>query len=152
MKLTAPAPDVQYVTLGIDKGMFAIPVQLVQEILDLRDITRIPDAPRHILGLIDVRGRSVAVMDLRIRLGLASADSSEHTRILVLDIPSGAKRSVVALLVDRVFEVTALDGQGVEPPPDIGTEWRYDSVRGIGRRGDDFVILLDIGRLFGDVA
>jgi purine-binding chemotaxis protein CheW len=141
----APAPSGPYVTLGLDGDTFAIPVAAVLEILDSRRITRLPEAPMQVLGLIDVRGRSVPVMDLRACLGLPEGEASEHTRILVLDIGQGR---VIGLMVDRVFEVTALDGAGIEPPPDLGAPWRSEHLLGIGRQGEDFVLLLDVGRLF----
>ncbi len=143
------AGDRQFVTLGIDREVFAVPVEAVIEILDMRPIFRIPDAPAHLLGLIDVRGRSVPVVDLRVRLGLPSAAAGAATRILVLEVPAGNRRLVLGLLVDRVFEVTALDGVGVEPPPEIGADWRSDVIDGVGRRGDGFVILFNVARLFG---
>lgn len=138
-------PAGPFVTLGLEGDIFAIPVASVLEILDSRRVTRLPEAPMHVLGLIDVRGRSVPVMDLRACLGLPEGEASEHTRILVLDV-GGAK--VVGLMVDRVFEVTALDGAGIEPPPDLGAPWRSEHLLGIGRQGEDFVLLLDVGRLF----
>ncbi len=141
----AQSPGGPYVTLGLEGDIFAIPVAAVLEILDSRRITRLPEAPMQVLGLIDVRGRSVPVMDLRACLGLPEGDASEHTRILVLDVGAGR---VIGLMVDRVFEVTALDG-GIEPPPDLGAPWRSEHLLGIGRQGEDFVLLLDVGRLFG---
>jgi len=133
------------VTLGLDGDIFAIPVSAVLEILDSRRITRLPEAPARVLGLIDVRGRNVPVMDLRACLGMPDAGTTEHTRILVLDIGGGR---VVGLMVDRVFEVTALGGGDIAPPPDLGAPWRSDHLLGVGRQGEDFVLLLDVGRLF----
>ncbi len=138
----------QFVTLGIEREVFAVPVEAVLEILDMQPICRVPDAPPYLLGLIDVRGRSVPTIDLRIKLGLAPKPTSEDTRILVLEVAVAGRRLTLGLVADRVFEVTALDGDGIEPPPDIGTCWRSDHISGIGRRGDEFVILFDLSRLF----
>ncbi|HWL82221.1 MAG TPA: chemotaxis protein CheW [Roseomonas sp.] len=144
----APRQAVQYVTLGVDGDIFAIPVAMVLEILDSRRITRLPEAPMHVLGLIDVRGRSVPVMDLRACLGLPGGETTEHTRILVLEVAGSDKPKVLGLMVDRVFEVTGLDGREVEPPPDLSVPWRSENLLGVGRQGDDFVLLLDVGRMF----
>lgn len=138
----------QYVTLGIDREIFAIPVTSVQEILDMREIARLPHAPPYLLGIIDVRGRSVPVIDLRIKLGLPSVPPTAGTRILVLEIPIGERTLVLGLVVDRVFEVAGLDPEQVEPPPEIGVRWRSDYIVGVGRRRDAFVIVLDVARLF----
>jgi len=147
-RFAAERADAQYVTLGIEREVFAVPVEQVVEILDLRPAFRIPEAPPYLVGLIDVRGRGVPVIDLRLKLGLAAAPPTESTRILVLEIPIGERRLALGLVADRVFEVAALDGRDLEPPPDIGARWRSDYIRGIGRRGDGFVVIFDLSRLF----
>ncbi|MDR3440643.1 chemotaxis protein CheW [Telmatospirillum sp.] len=138
----------QYVTLGIDREVFAVDVDKVREILDARQVSRVPHAPPFMLGMIDVRGRSVPVIDLRVKLGLPATDATEHTRIIVLDIDTRGKTLTMGVLADRVFEVTPLDDHDMEPPPDVGTQWRSDYIRGVGRRGDSFVIVFDLPRLF----
>src|SRR5258708_9128452 len=140
--------DAQFVTLGIEQEVFAVPVEAVVEILDMRPMFRLPDAPSYLAGLIDVRGRGVPVIDLRVKLGLAATAATENTRILVLEIPLGGRRLTLGLIADRVFEVMALDLAQVEPPPDIGIAWRADYISGIGRRGDGFVVIFDLARLF----
>ncbi|HUI95540.1 MAG TPA: chemotaxis protein CheW [Xanthobacteraceae bacterium] len=136
------------VTLGIDREVFAVPVEAVQEILAMRPVFRIPDAPRYLRGLIDVRGQGVPVIDLRIKLGLPAAPETENTRILVLEVPVSGRRLILGLVADRVFEVAELDDGQVAPPPDVGTRWRSDYIRGIGRRNNTFVVVLDLPRLF----
>lgn len=138
----------QYVTLGIDREVFAVPVERVQEILDMRPVARLPHAPPYLIGMIDVRGRGVPVIDLRVRLGLAPVEATVHTRILVLEVTAGGRDLVLGLLADRVFEVTGLDGGRLEPPPEIGTRWRSDCITGVGRRGEAFVVVFDLARLF----
>jgi purine-binding chemotaxis protein CheW len=140
--------DGQFVTLGIGREVFAVPVSTVLEILDHRPVFRLPDAPAYMAGLIDVRGRGVPVIDLRLKLGLPAIEATESTRILVLEVPMGGKRLVMGLVADRVFEVAALGERQIEPPPDIGIRWRSDYIQGIGRHGDTFVIILDLDRLF----
>ena len=139
----------QFVTLGVGMEVFAIAVAHVQEILDLRPIASLPHAPAMLLGLTDVRGQSVAVMDLRVLLGLPAEEPSEGTRILVIELELGRRRLRMGLLVDRVFEVTSLDADRAEPAPDIGRPWHSDCIRGIGRRGSGFVVVLDVPRLIG---
>jgi purine-binding chemotaxis protein CheW len=146
--LTHIADDAQFVTLGIDQEVFAVPVETVLEILDMRPVFRVPEAPPYLIGLIDVRGRAVPVIDLRLKLGLPAAAATESTRILVLEVTVAGRQIVLALVADRVFEVMALDLRNVEAPPDIGVTWRSDYIRGIGRRGNRFVIIFDLPRLF----
>jgi purine-binding chemotaxis protein CheW len=78
--------DAQFVTLGIDRELFAVPVEAVLEILDMREMFRVPDAPPRLAGLIDVRGRSVPVIDLRVKLGLAPVAATHGTRIMVREV------------------------------------------------------------------
>jgi purine-binding chemotaxis protein CheW len=140
--------DAQFVTLGIDREVFAVPVETVLEILDMRDMFRVPDAPAYLAGLIDVRGRGVPVIDLRVKLGLAATATTESTRIMVLEVPVAGRQLVLGLIADRVFEVAPLDDGKLEPAPDIGTKWRSDYIHGVGRRRDGFVVVFDLGRLF----
>jgi purine-binding chemotaxis protein CheW len=144
----------QFVTLGLDQEVFAVPVEVVREILDMRQPFRIPEAPAHLAGLIDVRGQAVPVIDLRLKLGLPPRETGAETRILVLDVPMGTRSLSLGLIADRVFEVTALDAGSLSPPPDIGSVWRSDYIEGIGRRGDSFVVIFDVSRLLSseDVA
>lgn len=144
--------DSQFVTLGIDREVFAVPVDTVSEILDMRELFRMPDAPAHLAGLIDVRGRSVPVIDLRVKLGLPAAAATEGTRIMVLEVPIGGRQLVLGLIADRVYEVASLDGGRLEPPPDIGTKWHSEYISGVGRRGEHFVVVFDLGQLFASDA
>ena len=148
MSGTTSAGETQFVTLGIGREVFAVPVETVVEILDMRPTFRIPEAPSYLVGLINVRDRGVPVIDLRTKLGLPAVAATENTRILVLEVPVAGRQLVLGLVADRVFEVTALATGQIDAPPDIGTRWRSDYIRGISRRGDGFVVIFDLGRLF----
>jgi purine-binding chemotaxis protein CheW len=138
----------QFVTLGIDREIFAVPVQAVVEIIDMCPMFRIPETPAYFAGLIDVRGRGVPVIDLRLKLGLPATTATEDTRILVLEIAIAGREIVLGLIADRVFEVMSFNTGQVEAPPDIGVTWRSDYISGIGRRGEGFVIIFDLPKLF----
>ncbi|KAA0594824.1 purine-binding chemotaxis protein CheW [Azospirillum lipoferum] len=153
---TAPREPAQYVTIGIDREVFAIEVGIVREILDLQPITRLPHAPPFLVGMIDVRGQGVPTVDLRVKLGLPAVPPTANTRIIVLDVPQQGQEAslTVGVVADRVFEVTSLDGQDLETPPQVGGRWRSDCIQAIGRSNGTFVIVFDIARLFAqdDVA
>jgi purine-binding chemotaxis protein CheW len=139
-------------TLACDKELFALPVERVQEIQDLRPITRLPNAPVQLLGMIDVRGSGVAVADLRALLGMAPTEDTEMSRIVVLWVQVEGRRTVVAFRADRVIEVTSLDGD-IEPLPKAGLfNWRDRMISGIGRRNGDLVTVLDMDRMFDGLA
>jgi purine-binding chemotaxis protein CheW len=140
------------VILGCGDELFAVPVTRVQEILDLCPISRLPHAPAHLLGLIDVRGESIAVGDLRRLLGQTPATDTSATRIVVLWISRGTDRMVIALKTDRVIEVAALDPGSVGPLQGKGAfNWDDRLVVGIGRRNGQFVTVLDLEHMFRDL-
>lgn len=141
------AERAQYVTLGVAKELFAAPVEKVQEILDMRPIARLPQAPANLLGMIDVRGQGIPVLDLRLTLGIEPAEDNENTRIVVLRITGTDKELTIGLRADRVFEVTVLDQDELDPPPAISASWQSHSIAGIGRRNGSFVTVLDLDRL-----
>ncbi|TBW37611.1 chemotaxis protein CheW [Siculibacillus lacustris] len=138
----------QFVSLGIGAEVFAVPVDTVLEILDMQPVFRVPETPTHVLGLIDLRGRSVPVLDLRTKLGLPAIPATETTRILVLEVAVAGRRLVLGLVADRVIEVMALDAADIEPPPDVGVGWRSAYIAGVGHRDGKFVVIFDLAQLF----
>ncbi len=145
---SAAAGEGQYVTLGIEHEVFAVPVESVLEILDMRRVARIPEAPPYMLGLLDLRGRSVPVLDLRAKLGLPARTATDTTRILVIEVIMNGRPLVLGLVADRVIEVLAMSGSEIEPPPEIGVRWRSEYISGVGHRGENFIIIFDLPRLF----
>ena len=142
----------QYVTLGVADELFAAPVSKVQEILDMWPIARLPRAPENLLGMIDVRGEGIPVLDLRQTLGIEPVGDTENTRIVVLSVTGPQGLLTVGLRADRVFEVTILDSEALDPPPAISAGWSGHCIAGIGRRNGRFVTVLDLDRLLGDAA
>ncbi len=144
------ADTAQYVTMGVAGEIFALPVERVREILENRQISRMPHAPEGFLGVIDVRNHSVSVFDLRAQLGFETGEDSENTRVVVLTVVTPDRGEItVGLKTDRVFEVTVLDDDGaLDPAPVAGPAWKTSCVVGLGRRNGAFVTLLDIDRLF----
>lgn len=146
------AGQAQFVTLGVNGELFAAPVDKVQEILEMRPVARLPHAPPNLLGMTDVRGEGIPVLDLRVTLGLPEAEDTENTRIVVLNVNGASAPLTLGLRTDRVFEVTVLDSDELDPPPAVSGTWRAHAVAGIGRRNGQFVTVLDLDRLLGDRA
>ncbi|MFK0161294.1 chemotaxis protein CheW [Rhizobium sp. NPDC090279] len=146
--MAATSTEAQYVTFGLGEECFAVPVTVVREILDHQDAFRIPHGPDYLLGLRDVRGQGVPVIDLRLRLGMSQTAKTPHTRILVIDIPIADKVLTLGLVADRVFEVTTFKHQSVESAPDIGVRWPSEYIAGVVRRESGFVVIIDLARLF----
>ena len=140
--------NAQILTVGIGSEIFAIPAELVREILDVCPVTPVPTAPSFAGSLINVRGRVVPLANLRLRFGLQPVEPTEDTRIVVLELSLEGEPSVVAILADKVYEVTQLDEVVASEVPKVGMRWRPEFVRAIGRRNGQFVMVLDIGHVF----
>lgn len=140
--------DAQYVTFSLGKEVFALPVAIVREILDFHEPFRIPNGPGYLLGLTEVRGQGVPTIDLRMRLGMDRAAVTPHTRVLVVEIALADRVLVIGLVADRVYEVTPFTGQQIDDAPDIGVRWNSAYIAGVVRRENDFVVLIDLQRLF----
>jgi purine-binding chemotaxis protein CheW len=143
------AESAQYVTLGIAGELLAMPVERVREILEPKPVAQLPGAPRHLLGMIDVRGQSVPVIDLRCKLGFMPGEDDSGTRIMVITAAVGGKETEIGVKVDRVHEVTVLDSDSLDPPPEAAAAWRAEHIAGIGRRNGKFVTVLDFELVFG---
>jgi purine-binding chemotaxis protein CheW len=101
--------------------------------------------------MIDVRGQGIPVLDLRLTLALPPVEDNENTRIIVLNVAGKTGDLTVGLRADRVFEVTVLDDDTLDPPPAISGAWTGDCIAGIGRRNGNFVTVLDLDSLIGAI-
>lgn len=137
----------QYLTLGLDDELFGIDIQYVHEILAMRPISALPQAPDFLLGMIDVRGAGFPVVDLRLKLGLKSVPPTALTRIIILNVPVSGRRISVGFMADRVYEVTTIDDGRLDPAPAVGGRWQSDYIAGIGRKGERFVVVFDLEKL-----
>ena len=146
--MAGTSSESQYVTFSLDNEVFAVPVSVVREILDHEDAFKIPHGPDYLLGLRDVRGQGVPVIDLRLRLGMSRTEKTPHTRALVLDVPIGEKILTLGLVADRVYEVVPFRDEEIEGAPDIGVRWPSDYIAGVVRRNGGFVVIVDLARLF----
>lgn len=138
----------QYLSFNLGESLFAVDVRQAKEILDYRRTTRVPQTPDYMLGVINLRGAVVPVIDLRRKLGLPSRDVSQETCIVVLEIARDEEVLTVGVVTDSVQEVLELSADEIEPPPRIGSGLNIDYIRGMGKKEDNFIILLDANRIF----
>jgi purine-binding chemotaxis protein CheW len=138
----------QYLTFRLEDEVFAINVAQVREVLDLTKITKVPRTPDFMRGVINVRGNVVPVVDLRLKFGLPKTTNTLDTRIVVMELLLEGETTVVGALADSVHEVMDLEPANIEKPPKIGSRWRSEFIRGIGKQEDQFIIILDIDRIF----
>lgn len=141
-------PSFEALTLGLGGEVFAIDANCVHEILDTIPQTDVPGADPFVGRLINVRGKVVPLADLRLKFGMEQTPATIDTRIVVVEINLDGDPIVVGLLADKVYEVTTIGGASIEETPDIGMRWRSDYIKGIGKRGSDFIVIPDIVRLF----
>ena len=140
------------VTFRADAALYAAPVHRVQEILDLRPVAPMPNAPDHLLGIIDLRGTNIPVVDLRKLLGLAACEDTQQSRILVVSVNHRAQAMTIGVKTDRVIEVTLLDEDDLTPLHEADLlRWSGSPIAGIGRCKGDVVSVLDLDRLFARV-
>lgn len=143
-----------YLTFRLGDELFAIGVVQVREVLDMSVITRVPRAPSYMRGVVNVRGSAIPVVDLRLKFGLPGTADSVNTRIVVLELNLDGEPVVMGGIADSVHDVIELDRSQIEEAPRMAMRWRAELVHGMGRRGDEFVIILDIDKAFSldDVA
>lgn len=150
-----PLPPVRRLlalTLGDER--FALDIGVVREVLDFGALTRIPRMPRHVRGVVNLRGAAVPVVDLRTRLGMGTVERTVHARIVIVEAPAppeaGGGVTLVGALADAVREVIEIAAAAVEPPPRMGTPVPAEVLAGIFRHDGRHVLLLDADRLFDD--
>lgn len=148
MSVTSITATAQYITFKLGDELFAINVTQVREVLDLTQITRVPTAPDYMRGVVNVRGNAVPVVDLRLKFGLPKAPDTVQSRIVVLELDLDGEKVILGGLADSVHEVIELEPNQIDEPPRIGMRWRTDLIQGMGKRGDQFIIILDINRVF----
>jgi purine-binding chemotaxis protein CheW len=149
MTIWTGARSLEVVTLGLQGEIFALEAAYVREILDLVPITEVPNADPFVNGLINVRGKVVPLADLRIKFDMARAAPTIDTRIIVIELTLDGNPMIAGILADKVFEITEVSAASLEETPRIGMRWQADFIRCIGKRGGDFIVVLDIERVFG---
>lgn len=135
----------QLVTFGLDSEEFGIDIMLVQEIIRIPPITRVPKAPSYVEGVINLRGNVIPVVSLRNRFGMDHAEETDLSRIIVLQVHN----KVFGIRVDAVTEVLRLDTDSIEPPPPVALGMDSHYIRGVGKIGERLLILLDLDQIMG---
>ncbi len=138
----------KYLTFAISEEEYGIEISDVREIIGIQKITDVPEMPPYIKGVINLRGKIIPVMDVRIRFGLEEIDYNERTSIIVVNI----QKTDVGLIVDTVSEVLDIPKSNIEPPSSVGNTSAEQYIKAFGKVSDSVKILLDIQKLlFGDV-
>ncbi len=137
---------IQWVTFRLADEVYGINVMQVQEVLRVTEIAPVPGAPHYVLGIINLRGNVVTVIDTRIRLGLPTAEVTDSTRVVIIE----TQRHVVGMLVDCVAEVVDVAASEVESAPNVGSDESANYIQGVASRDNELLILVDLNKLLTD--
>ena len=137
----------EVLTVDLQGEIFAIDAGLVREILDLVPVTEVPNSRPFVNGLINVRGKVVPLADMRFQFGMERTEPTIDTRIVVIEVDFAGIPTTVGILADKVYEVTELAGASLTETPKIGMKWRPEFIRCVGKRSDEFVIVLDVATI-----
>ncbi len=138
----------QYLTFKLEDEVFALDIGKVREVLDFTVVTKVPQSPDFMLGVINLRGTVVPVVDMRLKFKMTRAETTVNTCIIIVEIDIDGETTVLGALVDSVQEVMDLGPDQVEPPPRIGIRLNTKLIKGMGKRDDKFIIILDIDKVF----
>jgi purine-binding chemotaxis protein CheW len=149
---TSAGPAGKYLTFGLGREEYGLPVLKVREIIKLMDITAVPQAPPHVKGVSNLRGKVIPVVDLRLKFQLPPQDYTERTSIIVVEVEGTHGSILMGVIVDSVSEVLNITADEIEETPDFGEHVRTDYMRGIAKVKSTVKILLDLDRVFATEA
>lgn len=137
----------KYLTFALDAEEYGVPVLQVREIVKLMEITAVPQTPRHVKGVINLRGKVIPIVDLQTKFDREPHAYTERTSIVVVEVNGGDRVLPMGVIVDEVSEVLNLDAEAIEETPDFGQQIRADFLRGVAKVKGRVKILLDLDRL-----
>ena len=138
----------QYLTFKLQEEIFALDISTVREVLDFTIITKVPKTPEFMRGVINLRGSVVPVIDLRLKFGMAVTEKTANTCIIIVEVKVDGETVILGVLADSVQEVMDLENDQIEPAPRIGTHLKTEFIKGMGKRNDQFLMILDIDKVF----
>ncbi|MFT6155056.1 MAG: purine-binding chemotaxis protein CheW [Bermanella sp.] len=139
-------PMLQWVTFRLDNETYGINVMQVQEVLRYSEVAPVPGAPPYVLGIINLRGNVVTVIDTRLRFGLMQTETNDQTRIVIIE----TENQVVGILVDAVAEVVYLRQSEIETTPNVGNEETAKFIQGVCHKNKELLILVDLEKMMSD--
>ena len=138
----------QYLTFKLEEELFALDIGKVREVLDFTTITKVPQTPDYMRGVINLRGSVVPVVDLRLKFGMVMAEQTVNTCVIIVEVELDGEKVVMGAMADAVQEVLDLEPDQIDPPPRIGTKLNTEFIKGMGKHAEQFIIILDIDKVF----
>jgi purine-binding chemotaxis protein CheW len=140
----------KYLTFDLAEEGYGIGILKIKEIIGMMPVTKIPKTPEFIKGIINLRGKVIPVMDLRLRFGLEAIDYTDRTCIIVVEMSGNGGIVLTGIVVDAVSEVLNIKGEDIEAPPTLGATLDTDYILGMAKTNDSVKILLDIDRVLSE--
>jgi len=138
----------QCLTFKLKNERFAVDIRRVREALEFTSLMIIPHTPEFMCGMINLRGRVVPVVDLRLKLGIPKGDKTIDTCIIIVELTFQDETRILGMLVDSVQEVINLEPQDISSPPNVGADVNPDYFQGMGKYDDQFLIIIDVDQIF----
>lgn len=138
----------QYLTFKLDEEVFALDIRKVREVLEYTSVTKVPQTPAFMRGVINLRGGVVPVVDMRLKFGMPQTENTVNTCIIISEITIDEEITILGALADSVQEVIELEPSQIEPAPRMGTRLKTEFIKGMGKREGEFIIILDIDQVF----
>lgn len=142
--------SIQLLTFLLDNEVYGTNISQIQEVLEYRKVTSVPRTPDFLLGVINLRGRVVPVVDLRKQFDMNLSDISVNTCIVIVDVLIDGEKTPLGILADAVKEVLELPTADIAPPPRIGSRIDTKFISGIGKYEDEFIIILNLASVLAD--
>lgn len=142
------ALSTQYLTFQLAEEVYALDIGKVREVLDYTTVTSVPRTPDFMRGVINLRGSVVPVVDLKVKFGMRSTEKTVNTCVIIAEVSVDGDTTVLGCLADSVQEVLDLGAGSISAAPKIGTRLRTEFIKGLGKRDERFIILLDIDKVF----
>jgi purine-binding chemotaxis protein CheW len=136
----------KYLTFCLGDEVYGLGILKVQEIIGVMTVTRVPRTPSFVRGVINLRGKVVPVVDLRLKFGMPAREDTERTCVIVVQVLRGGKQITMGLIVDEVSEVLEVKGEQIEAPPSFGVSVDTAFLLGMGKVGEKVIMLLDADR------
>lgn len=146
--MNGTAESSQYLTFKLDRELYAVDIAKVREVLEFNTVNRVPGVPDFMRGVINLRGNVVPVIDMRLKLGFTQTQKTVDTCVVIAEVEVDGEKTVLGALTDSVQEVIELDSSQILPPPRMGSRIDTEVIRGMGKRDEQFLIILDIDRVF----
>ncbi len=138
----------QFLTFYLADEVYAVDILRIKEVLEYTEMTKIPRTPEFMSGVINLRGTVVPVIDMRLKFGMPKTERTVDACIIIIEVRMGDRITILGAIADSVNEVMNLEPDQVEPPPRIGAKLKTGFIRGMGKQGDQFVIILDTDEVF----